>query len=258
MFNWQSRTDKLLANGEVFCLITITEAEGSTPRDVGTIMLVTREKEYGTIGGGNLELQTIDAARSYLTNNRHGIQTLDYILGPDAEQCCGGRVTLSLQRIADKQDLPLTYSPQTYPLVLFGAGHVGTALASALAPLPFDLHWYDNRSEKMSGIVQAFSDPQQAILAAPKNALFLIMTHDHSLDYQLVSAVLKRNDFAYLGLIGSKTKRARFVSRLKKDGFSQMQISRLTCPIGIEGIQGKEPEIIAASVAAQLLQTIGY
>jgi len=258
MFNWRQAAEKLLADGEFFCLIRITEAEGSTPRGVDTIMLVTAADEYGSVGGGNLEFAAVKAARDCLENKPGDIQVLEYILGPDVEQCCGGRVSLSLQTIATPKDLPDIPSPTSTPVYLFGAGHVGTALATALAPLPFDLQWYDNRNEKISGTVQAFSAPHPTVLAAAKDTLFLIMTHDHSLDYRLVSAVLTRNDFAYLGLIGSKTKRARFVSRLKKDGFTDAQISRLTCPIGIEGIQGKEPEIIAASVAAQLLQIGGH
>jgi len=257
MFNWQTQADKLLARGEVFCLVTITEADGSTPRNVGTVMLVTSAQEYGTIGGGNLEHAAISAARDCLVSGQKTMQTLDYILGPDVEQCCGGRVKLSLQVITSPTDLPDIKTPRTSPVFLFGAGHVGSALAVALAPLPFDLHWYDTRSEKTSRRVQAFSDPEKTVSSAPKNALFLIMTHDHRLDFQLVNAVLKRGDFVYLGLIGSKTKKARFLSRLKKEGFSGAELARLTCPVGIEGIQGKEPEIIAASVAAQLLQIIG-
>jgi len=257
MFNWHRAAEKLLADGEVFCLVAITKAEGSTPRDVGTIMLVTKAGEYGTIGGGNLEHAAIAAARKCLARKAADRQTLDYILGPDVEQCCGGRVVLSLQNILYPKDLPQTDSPAHTPLYLFGAGHVGSALMLALEPLPFGVSCYDNRSQKTTANVSMLSNPAEIISTAPGNACFLVMTHDHSLDYRLVSAVLNRNDFAYLGLIGSKTKRARFVSRLKKDGFTTEQLSRLTCPVGIEGIQGKEPEIIAASVATQLLQIIG-
>ncbi len=257
MFNWQSAAETLLDKGKIFCLVRIEKTEGSTPRDVGTVMLVTRKREYGTIGGGNLENAAIIAARKCLESKVKDGQTLDYILGPDVEQCCGGRVQLVLQNIESLSDLPQTQSPAYSPLYLFGAGHVGTALMHTLAPLPFEVRCYDTRAEKTTDNVRTFSEPAPIIADAPKDALFLIMTHDHTLDYQLVCAVLERGNFAYLGLIGSKTKRARVMSRLKKDGFSAVQISRLTCPIGVEGIQGKEPEIIAASVAAQLLQIIG-
>jgi xanthine dehydrogenase accessory factor len=254
MFNWQKEALSLLEQGDVFCLVTITAAEGSTPRDTGTIMLVTHMGEYGTIGGGNLEMAAIRTAQKVLNNNGAHSQTLDYILGPDVEQCCGGRVKLTLKRIATQADLPQTNPIQETPLYLFGAGHVGLAVATALAPLPFALKIFDTRDDKATHEVLAYSDPIATVSAAPKHTLFLVMTHDHALDYDLVSAILKRNNFAFLGLIGSKTKRARFISRLKKDGFTDAQLSHLTCPIGIKGIQGKEPEIIAASVAAQLLQ----
>ena len=217
-------------------------------------MLVTRTDEYGTIGGGNLEHAAINTARECLENTDRQTQTLEYILGPDVEQCCGGRVELSLQKVARRSELPDMLFLKSSPVYLFGAGHVGQATATALAPLPFALRLYDNRDDKIIGEVLSYSNPMQAVASAPMNTLFLIMTHDHNMDYELVRAVLKRGDFAFLGLIGSKTKRARFISRLKKDGVSDTQISRMTCPIGIEGIKGKEPEIIAASVAAQLLQ----
>ncbi len=254
MFNWRKPAAELLDNGEVICLIRITKTEGSTPRNVGTVMLVTAAQEYGTIGGGNLEYAAINAARDCLDSVGAQPRALDYILGPDVEQCCGGRVELSLQKITSRTDLPNMPFATLSPVFLFGAGHVGQATANALTPLPFALQLYDNRSAKTTGEVLLYTDIEQTVLSAPNDTVFLIMTHDHSLDYQLVSAILKRNDFAFLGLIGSKTKRARFLSRLKKDGFSDEQLSRLTCPIGIEGIQGKEPEIIAASIAAQLLQ----
>jgi len=253
MFNWRETADILLERGDIFCLVKITKTEGSTPRDAGTIMLVTDSAEYGTIGGGNLEFAAIETAQVALRKG-HKTQTLDYILGPDVEQCCGGRVELSFSLIKAHEDLPDMPLLQTTSVYLLGAGHVGCAVATALAPLPFTLRLYDNRNDKICDKVIAYSDSTETVSTAPKNTIFLIMTHDHSLDYELVSAVLKRDDFAFLGLIGSRTKRARFMSRLKKDGFTDTQLSRLTCPIGIEGIQGKEPEIIAASVAAQLLR----
>jgi len=253
VFNWRKSAAKLLDDGETICLIHITKTQGSTPRDADTVMLVSAEKTYGTIGGGNLEYAAVGAARDCLKNNMQAM-TLDYILGPDVEQCCGGRVELSLQKITRRSELPDMPFPQFPPVFVFGAGHVGQAVSAALSPLPFAVRLYDNRNDKIIGEVLSYSHGQDAISSAPKNTYFLIMTHDHSLDYELVSAVLKRGDFAFLGLIGSKTKKARFMSRLKKHGFAEAQLSRLTCPIGIERIQGKEPEIIAASVAAQLLQ----
>ncbi len=254
MFKWYETADILLEHGERFCLVTISEVEGSTPRDTGTVMLVTKGMQYGTIGGGNLEHAAVQAAMNLLQSPAAQSQTLDYILGPDVEQCCGGRVKLHFKKTNKRADLPKANLVKELPLYLFGAGHVGLALATALTPLPFDVLCYDTRPEKINGNVLAYSEPEFTILSAPKNTIFLVMTHDHNLDYELVNAVFKRDDFAFLGLIGSKTKRARFLSRLRKDGFTDAQLARLTCPIGLDGIQGKEPEIIAASVAAQLLQ----
>ncbi|MCF6220763.1 MAG: xanthine dehydrogenase accessory protein XdhC [Robiginitomaculum sp.] len=254
MFNWRKSAAELLDKGEAICLVRITDTQGSTPRDMGTVMLVTDTQEYGTIGGGNLEVAAIRAARDCLKASGTQIQFLDYILGPDVEQCCGGRVELSLQKITRSNELPDLPTLHTIPVYIFGAGHVGQATATALAPLPFTLKVYDNRYAKVVGEVLSYSDVKHTISSAPKNTYFLIMTHDHNLDYELVSTILTRDDFAFLGLIGSITKKARFMSRLKKHGFSDAQLSRLTCPIGIERIQGKEPEIIAASIAAQLLQ----
>jgi xanthine dehydrogenase accessory factor len=257
MFNWRKPAAYLLDLGEEVCLINVTHTEGSTPRNVGTVMLVTSTSEYGTIGGGNLELAAINAARDCLETPDTRLRTLDYILGPDVEQCCGGRVELSLQIITSRADLPNMPHLELSPIFLFGAGHVGQAIATALAPLPFALRLYDNRSDKIIGQVLPYTDLEQTVLSAPKDTAFLIMTHDHSMDYQLVRAILKRDHVPYCGMIGSKTKKARFLGRLKKEGFTPAQLARLTCPIGISGIQGKQPEIIAASVAAQLLQMSG-
>ena len=257
MFNWRKSACKVLDRGEPICLVQITKTKGSTPRDTGTIMVVSADKAYGTIGGGNLEMAAIDTARQCLSGQKSHPQTLSYILGPDVEQCCGGRVELKFQIINTRSECPDLPSPSLSPLYVFGAGHVGQALAYALAPLPFSLHLFDNRDQYIRGQVLSYGDPAKTVQTAPANTAFLIMTHDHSLDYELCRAVLSRDDYSFLGLIGSKTKRARFLSRLKQDGFTGAQRARLTCPIGLMTIKGKEPEIIAASVAAQLLQVLG-
>jgi xanthine dehydrogenase accessory factor len=143
-------------------------------------------------------------------------------------------------------------SPVATDLYLFGAGHVGRAIAHIATTLPFRFHWLDNRPEAASedpGITIR-KDLVNAVAEAPPRAYFLILTHSHELDYALVSAVLKRGDFRFCGLIGSATKRARFASRLKKDGLDP---ARLTCPIGAGAIRSKAPAAIAVGVAAELL-----
>jgi xanthine dehydrogenase accessory factor len=258
MFNWTHSARTLADTNTAFCLVTILSTEGSVPREADTKMLVTSKQIYGTVGGGNLEQQAIKEAKGILTRTDTQEHIASYILGPELEQCCGGSVCLSFQYY-DHTNIRSLIIPETSytDVMLFGAGHVGQAVAYALTPLPFDLHWYDPRSEKINGDIHHLSKAETCVEAAAYNALFLVSTHDHDLDYQLVRAILTREHVPYCGMIGSDTKKARFLSRLRKEGFTAQQLSRLTCPIGISGIKGKEPEIIAASVAAQLLQTIG-
>jgi xanthine dehydrogenase accessory factor len=145
------------------------------------------------------------------------------------------------------------------PLLLFGAGHVGQAVARAFAPLPFKLSWYDSRPETAEILGVTVAEPAEmaaAAMGAGGDAYGLIFTHDHGLDYALASAGLAGGGFAYLGLIGSKTKRARFMSRLRDDGFSEAALTRLTCPIGLPALKSKAPEVIAVSAAADLLMRL--
>ncbi len=258
MFDVRKAGTDLLAKGEKVCLVTVTATKGSTPREAGAAMLVTEDGAVGSIGGGNLEYTAVGKARALLDSDESGPIIFDFILGPDMEQCCGGQVRLSLQIVESIDSLPESL-PKT-PVIIFGAGHVGQALADVLAPLPFDVMCYDNRREKYDNDknfgVLPFADIEKTIVQNPANAFYLVMTHDHALDYEIVKTVLANGRFKFLGLIGSKTKKARFVSRLRCDGFRDTQIGRITCPIGIDGIKGKQPEIIAASVAAQLLREI--
>ena len=143
------------------------------------------------------------------------------------------------------------------PLYLFGAGHVGQAIAAHAASLPFRLAWFDSRPA-FAGRDGVTHVPETAIadcLAdAPGDAAVVILTHDHALDYRLALAALHRAPLAFIGLIGSATKRARFTSRLRADGVSEAALAGLTCPIGLAGITGKEPDVIAIALLAQLLQ----
>lgn len=146
------------------------------------------------------------------------------------------------------------------PLLLFGAGHVGRALVLALAPLPVAVRWVDPRAEAFPSRVPAnvvavrAQDPVREVEAAPAGAAVLVMTHSHPLDLAVTAAALARLDLPFVGLIGSATKRARFRGRLRALGIPEARIAALACPIGIPGIAGKAPAIIAASVAAQVLQ----
>jgi xanthine dehydrogenase accessory factor len=150
-------------------------------------------------------------------------------------------------------------NPPAQAVWLFGAGHVGRAVATALHPLGFALTWIDGRAGQFPdpappGVkTLALAMPELAVEEAPPDTSFLVMSHSHPLDEAICDAVLRREDFAYLGLIGSATKRARFVKRLAGAGIPTTQLDRLVCPIGLADIRSKEPAAIAASVAADLL-----
>lgn len=149
---------------------------------------------------------------------------------------------------------------QGFPVYLFGAGHVAQALVRQLLPLGAELHWIDSRDEAFAGIdchglhAVVTDLPESEVAAAPAGAYFLIMTHSHTLDFALCEAIYKRHDFAYFGLIGSRSKRASFEHRLLDRGLLPDRLSELTCPIGIPGIISKEPVAIALAVAAQVFQ----
>jgi xanthine dehydrogenase accessory factor len=144
-------------------------------------------------------------------------------------------------------------------IVLFGAGHVGKALVRILGELPCRVTWIDSRAEQFPSeapanvVIDRTETPQHAVDRAPPGAAFLVMTHNHALDLRLCEKILERNDFCYLGLIGSATKRAKFIRRFKARGIAAGAIERMVCPIGIPGVSGKHPGEIAVAVAAQLL-----
>ena len=146
-------------------------------------------------------------------------------------------------------------------VMLFGAGHVGQAIAHVLSISPLPIRWFDSRPDYLgtrSGIeISHLTDPEEAVSSAPPAAIHLVLTHDHELDYRLTRAILQRGDFAFCGLIGSATKRARFIRRLREDSVPQAAISRLTSPIGLPEISGKAPATIAVAVAGQILQIPG-
>ncbi len=248
--------------------VSVVNTRGSVPREVGTHMLVFAQGSAGTIGGGHLEFAAMARARQILVSGQCPEQPERHVLGPSLGQCCGGVVDLGYAPVqaADVPRLRSQLTARRVPVALFGGGHVGRALVQALAPLPFAVHWIDSRDEVFpvdvpAQIVCEHSNPVQAAVqdVAPQSRV-LIMSFSHAEDLDIVLACLKRlrerNDLPFVGLIGSKTKWASFSHRLLERGFTQAELDRITCPIGLPGITGKEPEVIAASVAAQLLQTL--
>ena len=240
-------------------VVEVTATRGSVPRETGTRMLVAAEAVEGTIGGGHLEWQAIAEARALLAGAAvPRVRTV--ALGPTLGQCCGGALELSLQRLADVDPSTWAAPAPLFDLRLYGAGHVGRAIVRLLADLPCRVVWIDEREAEFPDspdpphIERVCVDAVDAEVAhAAPGACHLVLTHRHDLDLAITLAVLRRGDFGWLGLIGSRTKRARFEHRLLQGGVEPALLQRLVCPIGLPGIEGKAPPLIALAVVAQLL-----
>jgi xanthine dehydrogenase accessory factor len=245
--------------------VAVARTEGSAPREVGAWMAVFAQGEVGTIGGGHLEWAAIRHARALLVSGQARADTQRYPLGPSLGQCCGGVVHLSFEPLAAgalavvRQRL----NPPGPPVALFGGGHVGHAIAQALAPLPLALHWVDSREGVFPQglpphVSTEHSEPvQAAVRDLPAGTRVLVMSFSHAEDLETVAACLDRrrraDDLPFVGLIGSATKWAVFQRRLAARGYTEAELAGVTCPIGLPGIRGKQPAVIAASVVAQLL-----
>jgi len=322
--SWLSGLIQTLEREPLAVRIVLAEVRGSAPRECGTSMLVSPAGVVGTIGGGRLEWDAIAAARELLATGDVPVRVCRLVLGADLGQCCGGVVTLWIERYgrsslselreaeraaergravlvsaisagrthhrvlcdpdaecaprlpAPEPALPRLIRGTTAELTLlerlddampevwlYGAGHIGQALARILVELPVRLTWTDSRAEWLprKGAermhIRHCAEPAATLDEAPVGAYFVVMTHSHALDYALCRTLLERNDFAWLGLIGSMSKAARFRSRLAREGVPAEAIARLVCPIGVQGIASKWPSAIAVAIAAQLLQQIG-
>ena len=246
-------------------LVTVRASRGSVPREAGTWMAVFRNDTIDTIGGGHLEWDAMRRAREMLARRAVQPSVQSVTLGPSLGQCCGGALELSYQPVgaADAPALRERLGTALRPVALFGGGHVGRALVRALAPLPFAITWIDSRDEVFpdplpEGVAAEHSDPvQAAVPALASGSLVLVMSFSHAEDLDIVAACLRRlrerDDLGFIGLIGSRTKWATFRHRLTERGFSEEELARVTCPIGLPGITGKAPAVIAAAVVAQLL-----
>jgi xanthine dehydrogenase accessory factor len=256
-------------------LVRVHSTEGSAPRDAGAWMAVFTDFLLGTIGGGHLEHQAIERARELLAlqpsksgpeQGAAAPELMRMALGPSLGQCCGGVVHLSLQRVNAQDAATLRQQLDTprMPVALFGGGHVGHALAELLARLPVALHWIDSREGIFpdalpAHVVCEHSEPVQgAVASLAPGSRVLIMSFSHAEDLDVLALCLTRQrtqgDLPYIGLIGSQTKWASFRHRLEARGFTSEELDHVTSPIGVPGIEGKEPEVIAVAVAAQLLQ----
>ena len=261
-------------------LVQVARVQGSGPREVGAWMAVLPTGLIATIGGGQLEFEAISQAKALLADAHLSLslsQPRRFALGPSLGQCCGGVVDLTFERLparpgllaqsALRQRLAVA-ADQLLQVALFGGGHVGRAIVRLLATLPTRVCWVDSRDEVFpadlpDNVQTEYSDPVQAAvhdLAA--GAHVLIMSFSHAEDLDVVAACLLRQrllgDLPYVGLIGSKSKWATFRQRLEARGFSAPELAHITSPIGVAGIPGKQPEVIAVAVAAQLLQQPGW
>ena len=350
---WVVAVAQMLERESAVVRIVVAEVRGSAPREAGAFMLVGRGAVEGTIGGGRLEWESIAAARELLDDTSAAARLRKVVLGADLGQCCGGVVSVWLERftrddvgflrlagdagvrgpavlssaikgnlverqllggaggcevtraaavgfgvvtgvaveagiggaggeragellsaprglarpvVVRDEDGRVTFLERLddeFPVLwLYGAGHVGQALARILAELPLRLTWIDSRAELFPAVVpegvrvRRDVDSLATVADAPPGAYFLVMTHSHPLDFALCQAILTRNDFGWLGLIGSASKAGRFRSRLSRAGLDAATIGRLVCPIGVEGIESKWPAAIAVAVAAQVMQQI--
>lgn len=258
------------------CLVEVQRVQGSAPREVGAWMAVPANLApgsghglVGSIGGGHLEYQAMAHAQAMLQG--HAVVNVErYALGPSLGQCCGGVVYLRYQ-VVHAIDIPALQHLQraAMPVAVFGAGHVGRALVAVLQGLPCRTTWVDSRADMWprdqlpgdaSRIVQIQADPvQDAVADLPTGSRVVILTHSHAEDWDITAACLARQraegDLPLIGLIGSASKWASFRRRLLERGFDAAAVDAVRCPVGVAGVPGKEPEVIAVAIAAQLLQT---
>ena len=307
--------------------VTISDVRGSSPREVGAKMIVTRKDVTGSIGGGQLEYRCAKMAVDMLCDVQVMRRRHRFPLGPNLGQCCGGVVDVLFEHSAALEDGLLEqmvrlhnrrtqfviattssrkwlvtatscYPPEhnnddvaalarellashgsarsvkhgdnsvllepvtnsNFNVAVFGAGHVGSAVVQMLAGLDCNVRWIDSRRNIFPArtaanvLVVESDDPAREVAAMQDNAYYLVLTHSHPLDYEICSRVLERREFAYLGLIGSTAKRRRFERLMRQQGMSQSLLERLTCPIGIDGINGKKPQEIAIAATAELLR----
>ncbi|MBU2876379.1 MULTISPECIES: xanthine dehydrogenase accessory protein XdhC [Alteromonadaceae] len=241
-------------NAKAYVVLTVMGSVGSTPRAQGTKMVVTEDRIFDTIGGGQLEHLSIKKARELLTLKSQSQHVEYFPLGAKLAQCCGGATHVLFE----------VFCQHVNQLMLFGAGHVAQALVPIISQLPLNIVWVDSRQEMFDEVdkselqlptnVSALiaEDCTDALDEYPVNYV-LVMTHDHQLDFELVHKALNIDSVEYLGLIGSATKAKRFRTRLANHGISAPMLEKLVCPVGITDIPGKRPIEVAVSIAGQLI-----
>ncbi len=222
-------------------LVEIVRVLGSAPRGEGTKMWVNSDSQVGSIGGGRLEFLATERAREMIAEgSSEAVASLP--LGPALSQCCGGIVDLIFNAVERPENEPY----QGFAMILYGLGHVGSAVSRIMETVPHPLVTFDDRED----LGASFIDVSAVIDSAPEKAYHLVMTYSHELDFEICRRLVERNTGGFISLIGSKSKKARFASRLRKLGLDS---ERINCPIGVVGIRGKEPTVIAVSAVAEFL-----
>jgi len=233
---WLETLAALCAERKACALVVPVRGDAAESR-----LVVTASEALGTVGASGHDAAATALARTLLDGE--GAPGLATLAGASSIE-----VFIDVLR------------PPNFSIVLFGAGHVGRALVRTFADLDCRITWVDARDDAFPASVPdnvevAITDaPEAEVAAAPPGAYFLVMTHSHPLDEALCECILRRGDFAYFGLIGSLSKRRQFEKRLEARGVAKDRLATMTCPIGIEGITGKEPEVIAIAVAAEVLR----
>ncbi|HST72072.1 MAG TPA: xanthine dehydrogenase accessory protein XdhC [Kocuria rosea] len=258
--DWLDALQHLRAASLPGVLVTVAEVRGHAPREAGAKMVVGADTTWDSVGGGNLEATVVERARAMLASGASVPETMVFPLNEHAtvqhgRQCCGGVVSVLLE--------PQRARPA---VAVFGLGHVGHELARVLSRLPLHLHLVDSREgrlepDRLAGVVDGPAQvhvhrspaPEAVLAALPPGTHVLVMSHDHAEDLVLCDAALRRDDLGSVGLIGSAAKWARFRVRLQEEGHAADVVDRIACPIGLPGVPGKEPAVIAISVAADLL-----
>lgn len=236
-------------SGQAYALVTVVGCTGSTPRDQSAKMVITAEQSYDTIGGGHLEFVVMNKARELLAKNHHQQEIHHFPLGASLGQCCGGSATVMIE----------TFAACRFNIALFGAGHVAKELVKILAALPCRVTWIDSRAELFPNDLSPniniliSEEPQYEVENLPSGSDVLILTHNHALDYELCMAALNHNKLRHIGLIGSRTKAARFAKRLEHRGYNQDQIESIKSPVGLSAVPGKLPMEVAVSIAGELI-----
>ncbi len=261
--DWLSAVAQLRRDGLPGVLVTVIAVRGHAPRNPGAKMVVGADHTWGSVGGGNLEEAAVHRAREMIADGTTSPVTQESSLterarNPYGRQCCGGEVTLLLE--------PL---PARAVVAIFGVGHVGYELARILSRLELRLHLVDSRADqldplRLSAVTDGSADvtvhhavlSEQILDGLPRGAHALIMTHDHAEDFALCDAALRRPGLGSISLIGSRAKWIRFRARLREAGHGDDVIDRITCPIGMPELTGKEPAVIAVGVAGRLLLTV--